>query len=361
MRIDDCSSIEIQVKSKYYCLSACAALLKYMETFENVIFAPKSLRVVYKSAVNTMFIDPTTAKLLELIVNLNDPKSPHTLFGTINRTKTRSGYRLLRSNLLQPLTDIKRIESRLDMIEAIVSSQSVFQELGALLTKFSGIEFERVILCLVQTPTPTKNREPNVKAAERKIECILILKHILSLIHPIVETLNMSDSNAFDECLEVLSDQRFALIISAINEYISEECKYSKGGLKMKLEKCSAINKGLNNLLDIARDAYSESIDDIYHLITRLRDQYKEVLPIREAYTSSRGYHLEIVCKEVERKQFRFPFEFTKIVYNKKSINFTTQELINKNNRINSSVEEIYLMSDSLVFNSILFSHLLII
>lgn len=48
-----------------------------------------------------MVIDPTTAKILELIINLSNPKSSETLFGTINRTKTKSGYVLLRSNILQ--------------------------------------------------------------------------------------------------------------------------------------------------------------------------------------------------------------------------------------------------------------------
>lgn len=48
-----------------------------------------------------MIIDPISAKLLELIINLADPKSFDTLFGTINRTKTKSGYVLLRSNILQ--------------------------------------------------------------------------------------------------------------------------------------------------------------------------------------------------------------------------------------------------------------------
>ena len=346
LRCEDCSSIDIQLKSKYYCLASCAALLKYLETVENLMYAPKSLRVVFKSAVDTMFIDPTTAKLLELIVNLNDPKSPHTVFGAINRTKTRSGYRLLRSNLLQPSTDIKLIENRLDMIEAIVGSQELFDRLGAILTKFSGIEVQRVISCLSQTSI---SPDPNVKAAERKIECILILKHIITMIDSIVETLNMCDTNVFAQYLEVVSDQRFLFIMKAIDEYISEECKYSKGGLKMKLEKCSAIKRGINNLLDIARDAYSESIDDIYHLIAGMREKYKESLPLKEAYTPSRGYHIEIVCKDADKRQFRFPIEFMKIVYNKKSINFTTQELINKNNRINSAVEEIYLMSDAFV------------
>lgn len=59
------------------------------------------MKIIYQSSLNTLIIDPTTAKILELIINLNDHKSSDTLIGTINRTKTKSGYVLLRSNILQ--------------------------------------------------------------------------------------------------------------------------------------------------------------------------------------------------------------------------------------------------------------------
>lgn len=59
------------------------------------------MKIVYESSLNTMIIDPTSAKILELLINLVDPKSNDTLFGAINRTKTKSGYVLLRSSILQ--------------------------------------------------------------------------------------------------------------------------------------------------------------------------------------------------------------------------------------------------------------------
>lgn len=48
-----------------------------------------------------MIIDPISAKMLELLINLSNPKSTDTLFGVINRTKTKTGYLLLRSAILQ--------------------------------------------------------------------------------------------------------------------------------------------------------------------------------------------------------------------------------------------------------------------
>jgi len=39
---------------------------------------------------------------LELLRNIRDPRSDHTLYGVLNKTKTRMGSRLLRMNILQP-------------------------------------------------------------------------------------------------------------------------------------------------------------------------------------------------------------------------------------------------------------------
>ncbi len=54
-------------------------------------------------------LDATTAKSLELLQNLKDPKSGHSLYGVLNYTKTVGGARLLRSNILQPPSSKYRI------------------------------------------------------------------------------------------------------------------------------------------------------------------------------------------------------------------------------------------------------------
>jgi len=48
------------------------------------------------------FIDVTTVTNLELLRNIRDPRSEHTLYGIMNTTKSRMGSRLLRMNILQP-------------------------------------------------------------------------------------------------------------------------------------------------------------------------------------------------------------------------------------------------------------------
>eukprot|EP00795_Rhopilema_esculentum_P008778 gene8778-14808_t len=50
------ATVEIAVRSKYYCLATAAALLKYVEFIQNVVYAPNSLKVVFKGSENTTMI-----------------------------------------------------------------------------------------------------------------------------------------------------------------------------------------------------------------------------------------------------------------------------------------------------------------
>lgn len=51
-----------------------------------------------------MLIDHNTVRQLELVQNLTDPKSKHSLLGILDNTGTPMGARLLRTQILQPLT-----------------------------------------------------------------------------------------------------------------------------------------------------------------------------------------------------------------------------------------------------------------
>ena len=73
-----------------------------------------------------MMIDLSTIHALELIQNLQDPKSKDCLFGLLNQTLTPMGARLLRSNLLQPLTEKRFLEVRYDALEELVSNEELF-------------------------------------------------------------------------------------------------------------------------------------------------------------------------------------------------------------------------------------------
>jgi len=87
-----------------------------------------------------MFIDPHTQRNLELTESLWGGNREFTLLGTMDRTKTGMGRRLLRFSVLHPLTDRNEIEKRLDAVEELKSSFLVRDEIASILKGIYDIE-----------------------------------------------------------------------------------------------------------------------------------------------------------------------------------------------------------------------------
>ncbi|CAG8803476.1 5047_t:CDS:2, partial [Gigaspora rosea] len=70
---------------------ATAAVLKYIESTQNIFFTNHSIQFKYKGCEGTMMIDCVTARNLELICNIVNPHSNHSLYGVLNNTFTTMG------------------------------------------------------------------------------------------------------------------------------------------------------------------------------------------------------------------------------------------------------------------------------
>ncbi len=73
-----------------------------------------------------MMVDLSTIHSLELIQNLQNAKSRDCLYGLLNQTMTPMGARLLKSNVLQPLTDANTLERRYDALGELATKEDVF-------------------------------------------------------------------------------------------------------------------------------------------------------------------------------------------------------------------------------------------
>jgi DNA mismatch repair ATPase MutS len=67
-----------------------------------------------------LFLDSETANRLEVVSSLN-PNGGPSLLSALNFCQTAAGKRLLRSNLLEPMTDVEAIRQRLDAVEELTS------------------------------------------------------------------------------------------------------------------------------------------------------------------------------------------------------------------------------------------------
>lgn len=70
--------------------------------------------------VTGLVLDSETANRLEVVSSLNPTGGP-SLLSALNSCQTAAGKRLLRSNLLEPMTDREAIRQRLDAVEELAS------------------------------------------------------------------------------------------------------------------------------------------------------------------------------------------------------------------------------------------------
>ncbi|KAM9542035.1 mutS protein homolog 4 isoform 2-T2 [Guaruba guarouba] len=330
------STVFMEVQSKYYCLAAAAALLKYVEFIQNSVYAPKSLKVRFQGSEKTAMIDSSSAQNLELVINNRDSRNCHTLFGVLNYTKTPGGSRRLRSNILEPLVDAETINTRLDCVQELLQDEELFFGLQAVISKF--LDTEQLLSVLVQIP-----KQDTVKTAESKITNLIYLKHTLELVEPLKAALRSCTAPLLKAYYNSLEDTRFGIILEKITTVINDDTRYTKGCLSMRTQKCYAVKPNINEFLDIARRTYTEIVDDIAGMITQLAEKYN--LPMKTSFSSARGFFIQmnVDCSTLPNGQL--PSEFTKVTKMKNTYSFTSADLIKMNERCQESLREIYHMT----------------
>ncbi|HVU13763.1 MAG TPA: DNA mismatch repair protein MutS [Phototrophicaceae bacterium] len=118
--------------------AAGAALYYLSETQRGQIAQITSIRGY--STANFMVLDQFTRRNLELTETIRSRKSEGSLLGSLDRTVTAMGARLLRSWINQPLLDIKRLNARLDAVEALTKDEAIRAELRETLRSVSDLE-----------------------------------------------------------------------------------------------------------------------------------------------------------------------------------------------------------------------------
>lgn len=118
---------------------AAGAILQYLrETQRSQLVHLKELRL--HTPGDYMVLDGTTQRSLELVTNLTDATRRHTLFEVLDKTATAMGGRALRTWILQPLRDARRIDQRLDAVQGLASNHEARGSLGELLKGIADLE-----------------------------------------------------------------------------------------------------------------------------------------------------------------------------------------------------------------------------
>ncbi|KAF2499524.1 hypothetical protein BU16DRAFT_274531 [Lophium mytilinum] len=335
---EDVEAIKISVGGNYFAVCCTAAVLKYIELGLAKTFPYHSLRIKYEPSEGSMMIDVSTIYALELIQNLQTPKSRDCLFGLLNETLTPMGSRLLRSNILQPLTDPETLNTRYDALEELSTKEEMFYSTKAALKSF--LDADKILTALIIIP-----KEPNLQHTEQSVNNVIMLKQFVNSVNPIYEALTGARCTMLVNIRELCAPENVVQVQNLIDAVINENTTYAGQPLELRNQRTYAVKSGVNGLLDVARTTYKEAMEDAYQHSTELSEEYD--IPLELKYDNARQFHIRIAASEVEQRPL--PPVFTNIFRKKNMIECQTLELMKRNQKITTSHQEVLLMSDEAV------------
>jgi DNA mismatch repair protein MSH4 len=197
-----------------------------------------------------------------------------------------------------------------------------------------------LITSFIQVPT-----KPSVKHSEQGINRIINLKHTLKSVAHAAQAVATCENRLLRTVHRLLTDQRLEQFSQQIDGVIEQNVVLEKTAVGLRNQRCFAVKAGCNGLLDVARQTYKETINDIFEVVNHYVDEYS--LNLKVQFSVSMGYYLSTSVDQLEGGEI--PPIFINVVKKNKMVTFTTLELMKKNAKVNDSLTEVYLMSDKIV------------
>ncbi|GAB7334577.1 hypothetical protein MBLNU13_g06556t1 [Cladosporium sp. NU13] len=335
---EDVEAIKTAVSGNYYAVCCFAAVLKYVELALNKTFPARSLRIKYEPSEGSMMADLSTVRSLELVQNLTNPKSKDCLFGLLNETLTPMGGRLLRSNILQPLTNEETLSTRYDALEELSTKEQMFHAVRQALKPF--LDIDRMLTKLILVPT-----QPSLAETEQSVNNVIMLKQFVTLIQPVFEALTGARSMMLQEIHNLCSAENIDPVRDLIMEAMNEDTTYAKQPLDLRNQRTYAVRSGVNGLLDVARQTYKEAMTDALQHITDLAEEHN--LPLQTKFDNARQFYVRLHAEDLEARDL--PAVFINVFRKKDNIECQTLELLKRNQKIADAHTEVILMSDKTV------------
>jgi len=248
-------------------VEAAAHVLAYLQETQKSALEHLTALGTYSTS-DFMTLDAATRRNLELTQSIRDGSRSGTLLWLLDQTLTPMGKRLLKNWLLQPLTDVARIQQRLDAVEELHRDALLRQEVRARLRQVYDIE--RLVA-----------KSASARANGRDL---IALRHSLYLLPQLRELLHDADSVLLRRCAEQLGDPHATaeLIEVALRE--DPPTSLQEGGL---------IKEGYSAELDELRRASREGKDWIANLEQTER-QRTGIKSLKVGYNQVFGYYIEV-------------------------------------------------------------------
>ncbi|KAI3322005.1 muts domain V-domain-containing protein [Xylariaceae sp. AK1471] len=336
---DDLEAIKVAIGGNFYATCSFAAVVKYVELSCRVSIAAHSLRIRYQPSENTVMIDISTIHSLELIQNLHEARSKDCLFGLLNECLTPMGSRMLRSNIIQPSSQVEStLTPRYDALDELTMKEDMFFKIRQALKEFTDVE--KLLTSLVIIP-----QQSSIYVSEFAIDMVLGVKAFVIAIPPLHEALGAARTDLLQRIYELCRPEVTQPVMNIIAETINNDVTAMKAPVDMRNQRTYAVKSGVHGLLDVARQTYKEATEDVYQHVDEINKDHGTVAQVK--YDNRRKFWLRIEQNEFEDRQLPDVF-INKIVRNR-WIECQTLTLVQLNNRITDSHNEAVMLSDKVI------------
>ncbi len=253
--------------------SSSGALIRYLsQSQKGSISQIRSIRAY--SVTDYMVLDSATRRNLELTQTMLEKTKKGSLLYVLDKTKTAMGARMLRSFLEQPLTDKKKINTRLDAVEAFTEDLILREELREYLNPV--YDLERLM------------GKINYHSANPRD--LIAFANSIRMLPPIKDILMSSKVSAVRQLCDNLDtlEDLCALIDDAISEDAPVNIK--EGGI---------IRQGYSEKVDSLRNAKTEGKTWLAELEAKDRER-TGIKNLRIKYNRVFGYYFEVTNSFLE-------------------------------------------------------------
>ncbi|CAE6423869.1 unnamed protein product [Rhizoctonia solani] len=261
-------------------------------------------------------------------------------------------HRLLRVNILAPITDRMAIERRLEVVQ--VNDEEKYTAIRDALKLIKKIDFDKLIAQLSTSDThPVGGPSGNARGASVRVEQIMTLRNVVRSLPGVFRALQGCQSYLLRMMADMLDDERVKSIDEMVSQGLNDDALSAGGGGSFGAsfgaitKKVYAVRANYNRLLDVARETYRENVTDIIDLQGELSKEHD--LPISMQWQDN-GFVFVLKKGDVPQgtKSLPRPFINASMKKNGRWL-FSHLELKKRNTRLKDSLDEALLLSDQIV------------
>ncbi len=303
------------LEDKEMAVQAVGGLLAFLKDTQRDLI-PNIFKINVIQEKNVLHLDYTTQRNLELINSLWERGKDATLYSIFNHTQTPMGARLLKKFILQPLTDIEKINQRLNIIQKFKDDIFLRSDLREQL----GIigDLERFINRINYVGRTNARDLINIK---NSLEKVPIIKKLL-------EKADVPEISNFLENINTFNEIKDLINVSI------------KDNPPTTIREGSIIKDGFSNEVDDLRDIIHNGKKYVLEYEKEQKSKWNLTTGLKVGYNNILGYYIEITLKTLTIIR-KVPEEYVERATLKNAKRYTTKRLKELEEKIIRAEEKI--------------------